>query len=73
MKKIIQPYPDDVLCGISVWMMVRDESRSTINRKMKSGEVPPPDVPARGNGNPNKWFKSTIDKHMEAIKAGVAA
>ncbi len=73
MKKISQPYPVDVLCGINAWMIVRDESRSTINRKIKSGEIPKPDVPATGNGNPNKWFKSTIDKYMESLKAGVAA
>lgn len=59
--------PKDRLRGINYLMELYDSSRSTIGRKIEAGEISPPDIPG-GNGKPNKWFHSTIDRDFMNLK-----
>ncbi len=55
-KRLVgKSYPKAVYGGIS---------DSTLSRRIKSGDIPPPDIPATCNGAANKWLQSTIDDDL---------
>ena len=58
--------PSQSLVGIQYWMEALDCSRSTVMRRIKSGTIPKPDIPAE-IGGANKWFQTTPDNYMSAL------
>lgn len=52
------------LVGAAYLRAVYDISSSTLNRRIKKGLIPAPDIPATVNGAANKWLKSTIDNDL---------
>ncbi len=70
MNKQASPPLKDRLLGINYLMELYDISRSTLGRKIEAGEISPPDIPG-GNGKPNKWFHSTVDRDFTNLKKSV--